>query len=278
MTPTAEHELPEDLDAATAAVYHGPFEEFVARRNALSKRLAAAGRQDEAAAVKGLRKPTRTAWALNAVVASDPPRIEQLTVGVNGMLQAQSGRGDLRGAMAGLRSAVQDFAAAASSAASEAGFRVDQAAVAPALMLVVGDPDAFEALSAGRLVDVPATGGLDRLTEAAPPGSWARAAAPTGSKTESPPVDRPDDAAARQALEHAEADASAAHARAEAAEQSADEAAGRLEAAEEQLHLAEQAAEAARTDLRHARRATKTARDDARRADRLAAKARGNLG
>src|SRR5687767_7115413 len=53
-----------ELQRAVAAVYGGPFEDFVRRRDALAKELRAAGNRDAAALVKNLRKPSRAAWAL----------------------------------------------------------------------------------------------------------------------------------------------------------------------------------------------------------------------
>jgi hypothetical protein len=50
-----------DLDE----LYRAPFDEFIARRDALVKELRKDGKRDEADAVKKLKKPALSAWALN---------------------------------------------------------------------------------------------------------------------------------------------------------------------------------------------------------------------
>jgi hypothetical protein len=56
-----------DVDVEVDALYLDDPDGFTAARDALAKRLRAAGRKDEAAAVKGLRRPTVAAWAVNRV-------------------------------------------------------------------------------------------------------------------------------------------------------------------------------------------------------------------
>jgi hypothetical protein len=61
----------------SAAVYHGPLEEFVARRTALERTLrstdaAAAG------AVKKLRKPPVSVWAIDQLAAENPELVAEL--------------------------------------------------------------------------------------------------------------------------------------------------------------------------------------------------------
>jgi hypothetical protein len=66
--------LPEEA----AALFREEPESFVSRRDALVKELRAAGRDDDAAAVKALRKPNVAAWALNGLAAADPEGVEAL--------------------------------------------------------------------------------------------------------------------------------------------------------------------------------------------------------
>ena len=47
------------------ALFRGPRERFVAERNAAAKRLKAAGQAEAAAALRGLPKPSVSAWAVN---------------------------------------------------------------------------------------------------------------------------------------------------------------------------------------------------------------------
>jgi hypothetical protein len=54
-----------DLDAELDSLFQGPFAEFVGARNALASRLKKEGRAAEATRVRGLAKPTYTAWLVN---------------------------------------------------------------------------------------------------------------------------------------------------------------------------------------------------------------------
>src|SRR4051812_39551314 len=67
----ASARAPEDL-------YGLPLEEFTPARDALAKELKAAGRKDEAAEVKSLRKPSLAAWALNRAAREHADAIERL--------------------------------------------------------------------------------------------------------------------------------------------------------------------------------------------------------
>ena len=63
MSPT--HEDAGGRDAELDALYTAPLDQFVARRDALAKRLKEAGAADESRRVKSLRKPSVVAWAIN---------------------------------------------------------------------------------------------------------------------------------------------------------------------------------------------------------------------
>jgi hypothetical protein len=54
-----------DLDTRIDALYQGPLDGFVEARQALAKALRSEGRRDLAEQVKGLGKPSVTAWAVN---------------------------------------------------------------------------------------------------------------------------------------------------------------------------------------------------------------------
>lgn len=162
-----------ELDEAVAAVYGGALEDFVRRRDALAKELRAAGRREDATAVKALRKPSRLAWALDAAVLRAGESFDELGAAVAATLDAHATGGDVRDAIAGLRAAVRAFAAEAARLAKEADQRVDEAALNTAVLGVLGSADAFDALRAARLAEVPAAGGLDFLANlpAPPPGA-----------------------------------------------------------------------------------------------------------
>ncbi len=265
---TVESTSNPELDEVIAALYGGPLDEFVTRRDALAKKQRAAGRREDADAVKRLRKPARMAWALDVAVFDDRMVIERVAAAVAATLEAQSGIGDLRAAFAALRTAVRSLAESAARAAAERGHPVDHAALVPAVMAVIGVADAFDVLRAGRLVDIPPGGGLDFLS-LAPPTAIARAAS-------SEPVVQTAEAvtASREALQTAEIALAAARERSEAAERTLREAEAMLETAEQQLRGAEQAVRAKRVERDHARDEAKAASAQLRDAERVAHGAR----
>jgi hypothetical protein len=65
-------------DDRTDALYGLPLEEFTAARNALARELRQEGDRKRAEEVAGLRKPTRTAWAVNQVVRTQRRATDEL--------------------------------------------------------------------------------------------------------------------------------------------------------------------------------------------------------
>ncbi len=61
-----------DLDRELDRLYASPPSEFVSARNALAKTLEVAGRKDDAARVKALKKPNAAAWGVNQLALSAP--------------------------------------------------------------------------------------------------------------------------------------------------------------------------------------------------------------
>ena len=149
-----------------AALFREPPEGFVAARDSLVARLRDAGRDDDAAVVKALRKPTVVAWALNQLIDRDPD-------GVRGLLDAgaevraaqQAALSSKRGATERLRAAgiarkeaVSDLAVIATGALAGAGRASDAHAdaIVRALETCSVDPAAGAALAAGTLERPPA--------------------------------------------------------------------------------------------------------------------------
>jgi hypothetical protein len=192
---------PQDLEHAIARVYGGPPEGFVGGRSDLAKELRAAGRREDAARVKGLRKPSRMAWALDAAALDAADAMGRLEAAVDGVRAAQSSGRDLRGAIGELRAAVRFLADAAAAGAAERGHPVDGAALVNAILAVIADAAAFDALRASRLVDIPEAGGLDLLT-----AGWPAAGAADATRVEPDAGAAPvaETGAARQALDRAE--------------------------------------------------------------------------
>lgn len=254
-----------DLDDLVAAVYGGPLASFVAERDALARTLRSAGRRDEAARVKKLRKPKLVAWALDAGARAEPGALAALVAAVDGLRDAQDG-GDVRAAIADLRAAEGPVVDAATEAAGDHDQPVDRATLASAVRAVVGDPEALAALRAGRLVDVPAGGGLGvpLAGPAIPPGDGA---APIADRTEpaapaEPTARTEGDRRGTTARRQDTADRTEA-ARAGAARPGA--AARRKEAARHK--------QAARRAVAEAERTARSAADAARQADRTARRA-----
>jgi hypothetical protein len=66
------------LEAEIAELYGQPLVEWTAARNALAARLRGAGRKADAEAVKALRKPSASAWAVNQLFRSEEERMDEL--------------------------------------------------------------------------------------------------------------------------------------------------------------------------------------------------------
>jgi hypothetical protein len=188
-----EPPVPNGLEPELLAVYRGPLEEFISRRDALAKQLRAAKRRDDADRVKALRKPSRTAWVLDTIVQEDPAAIDQLVEAISAAQTVQSGA-DLRAAVETIRAAVRAVAAVGAHVAIRAGQPIEANALAMALHAVIGETKAFDDLRAGRLVDVPDGGGLDilaALPTMAPPPPRQPSTSPANRKTPNATPDAP---------------------------------------------------------------------------------------
>ncbi|MEP6757861.1 MAG: hypothetical protein ABJB55_01545 [Actinomycetota bacterium] len=119
--------LPEDA----VELFRFAPERFVAARDALVRRLRDEGRDDDAAAVKALRKPTAVVWALNQLAVRDPDALATLFEAGRDLRSAQqtalagkpSGAEELRAAATARRDAVARSRNAAIAILDEAGHR-----------------------------------------------------------------------------------------------------------------------------------------------------------
>jgi hypothetical protein len=266
----ASTDLPE-LDTAIRTVYRGPLEEFVRRRDAMTKQLRGGGRREDAEHVKALRKPSRIAWALNSVAFDDAAAMERL---LGSLTAAQaSGGDDLRAVLGDVRAAARDFAAAASRAAIAAGHPIEPASLVHAVTAVIGDAGAFAALLSGRLVEIPDAGGLDFLAAVSP-----SAAPPPGKTSQPPAMDRAERVAAVRAdLEQAEASLADARARRETAGRAVQDAQAKLETAEQRFQQAKDEADARRAELERARKEAKAITAQVDKAERAVADLRARM-
>ena len=284
---------PSELETAILAVYGGPLEEFVSRRDALVKQLRAAKQREDADRVKALRKPSRTAWVLDTVVHEDPSVLDPLSAAISAAQTVHSGA-DLRTAMENVRTAIRDVAAAGARAAIRAGQPVDASALVTAMHAVIGETSAFNDLRAGRLVDVPDGGGLDILSAITINVPESPAVAPLSKPTPAPVAASPNveptaatskrateeaerAAVARADLERAEATLADASEQSERVERTVRDAQAKLDVAEQALAAAQAATQTRRAELEQARRDAEVATTRVRDAERSIAAARARL-
>ena len=272
-----------ELETAIGAVYCGPLEEFVSRRDALVKQLRAAKRREDADCVKRLRKPSRMAWVLDNIVDEDSASIEQLEAAIS---EAQKGA-DLRTTLDTVKAAVRAVAAAGARVAIRAGQPIEANAIATAVLAVIGDASSFGEWRAGRLVEVPEGGGLDMLSAikvtapiaTTPPLSQRPDQEPAKAAPRAEPA-RQDAAlvkAARADLRRAEMSLADMRERSERALQSVRDAQRELDAAEGELLNAQAEAQARRADVERVRRDAEVAASAMRDAERVVADARARV-
>ena len=135
-------------------LYGAPLDEFVALRDARAKELSAAGRREEADAVKRLRKPSVAGWAVNQVRRRDPGAIEGLMAAGAALRQARSGA--LRNATREEREAVADLVDEAGRVLREAGRKPSTSTIddiRDTLHAAAIDETARELVGAGRVVE-----------------------------------------------------------------------------------------------------------------------------
>jgi hypothetical protein len=151
------------------ALFRTPPDRFVAARDALVKELRAEGRDDDAATVKALRKPTATVWALNQLAEREAEALGALFEAGRALRAAQSdaiagsSSADLVEAGGERRTAVGRLATATVAILDEGGHRgaAQSDAIALALEAASVDPDLGAELAAGTLEKLPtASGGM----------------------------------------------------------------------------------------------------------------------
>ena len=206
-----------DLNAALAALYQLPLEQFVPTRDQLARRLRAAGDRATARQVAGLRRPPVSAWAANQLAHAAPNAVAELLDAGAALRQAQQdalagqpgAARRLRTATPHLRAAITRLSQRAGTLLVRAGHAASDATLtrlaATLQAAATGDEATRVALAQGRLrgdLD-PAGFGLEVMP------SPAEEAATVTAEPEAPvaPVDRADArreqarAAARRVLE-----------------------------------------------------------------------------
>jgi hypothetical protein len=265
-----------DLDAALAALYQLPLEQFVATRDQLARRLRAAGDRATARQVAALRRPPVSAWAANQLAHAAPNAVAELLEVGAALRQAQqdalagqpAAARQLRTARAQLRAAITRLSARAETLLVRAGHAASDATLARLAATLqaaaTGDEATRAALAQGRLpgdLD-PAGFGLDLGAAPAEPAPAAAAPAPTAPADQADTRREQARAAARRALEQTRRAAEQAQA---ALDQAQGLSASRQQAAQEASQRAERLAAVAR-DLADQAAAAATAAEDARQA------------
>jgi hypothetical protein len=217
----------------TDDLYALPAEEFVRARDALARDLAKAGRRDESQQVRALRRPSRSAAALNMIARTRRDDLQAVLDGGAAMRTAlQTGDRDAwEAARADATQRISELAEAA------AGAEAAQREVADSLWAAVADEEAAANLMAGRLeqpLSNPGLSGLAGLTLQAPsqrrPAKAAKASAAAKA-----PAPKPDTAAAERRRRLAETEVERARERLAQARAAVEFAESALRGAEEQL-------------------------------------------
>jgi hypothetical protein len=266
-----------DLDAALAALYQLPLEQFVATRDQLARRLRAAGDRATARQVAGLRRPPVSAWAANQLAHAAPNAVAELLEAGAALRQAQQdalagqpgAARQLRTATAHLRAAVTRLSSRAETLLVRAGHAASDATLARLAATLqaaaTGDEATRAALAQGRLpgdLD-PAGFGLDLAPAPAEPAASANV-------VPAAPVDQADArrerarAPARRVLEQTRLAAEQARA---VLDQAQEAAASRQQVAQQAQQRAEQLAAVAQDLADQAAAATTAAGEAGQAAD-----------
>jgi hypothetical protein len=211
-------------DDAADELFALPADRFVAARDALVRDLGRAGRAEEAAAVRALRRPSRSAEALNHLARNRGDEVRRLLAEGDAMRDAL-GTGD-RARLDAARTAATDQIGRL-SASVESGEAVRRE-VAESLWAALADEQAAAALLAGRLERPLENPGLAGLAGLPPPPPRSSGAAPE------PPAPRENAAAARRRRQ---------------AEQKVERARARVDDARDALERAQHALDVAERDL-----------------------------
>jgi hypothetical protein len=145
-----------------AALYRLPPGEFIAARDDLASRLREDGDEDGARAVKRLRKPTITAWALDQLSVGDPEGVRlllasgaELRAAQQATLSSPRNAARLRSATESRKQAIGRLLAVATGALEEAGSGAHVDEIGAGLQAASVDAEAGERLLAGTLERAP---------------------------------------------------------------------------------------------------------------------------
>lgn len=288
-----------DLEAELDRLYALPASEFVAARNALSKRLRQTGDREAADRVKKLAKPSITAWAVNQLAFRAAAELEGLQLAGEKVRAAHlAGPKEQQEAAGARRDAIATLRVIAEVALQEAGVtpgRSHRQRISQTLEVLSSQGSEAGAPRAGRLAADLEPAGFDALGDLAaalaasakerpakprpkPAASKPAASKPAASKPTTPKPTRPkvvehpsskprEDPVARQAAARRAAERRLLDSRQLRGQ-------SRLEQLEEKIADLAVDAERATAALEQAKREEATLMEAAREAERLAVEAR----
>ncbi|WUH89024.1 hypothetical protein OG900_02010 [Streptomyces sp. NBC_00433] len=275
-----------DLEAVCEDLYTGAPGEFTARRDERAAAAKAAGDRDTARAIRGLRKPSLSAWACNLLVRRRPEEARQFLQLGEALRRAhhEMDSSQMRELNARQWRIISELAGQAAGLAQEAGHRLSDAVqreVEATLRAATADPESARQWARGRLSGAltPPTGLTPATAPSAPPG-----AAPP--ERERPRADRRDELAERRrerqrrlaearkaaeaaetALREARRDAASADAASAEAKERGQQARQAVAEAEDRLRQAREAHAEAETRTQDAEAARRTAEGAVDRAE-----------
>jgi DNA repair exonuclease SbcCD ATPase subunit len=254
--------VPASVEKAIDDLYGKPLAEFTAARDALVRELREAGDKAAADEVKGLRKPTVSAWAINQLARKERMRIRSLLVAGEKLRKAHAellggGRpAEVREASDAERKAINHLVSSAAKLLSETGHSASESAlerVATTLRAAAVDDDGRGALERGRLTrDLDPTG-FGPLDLTAKPGRQRSKDGRRGDEAERRTRER------RQAVEE---QLRALRAELRGLSKAVVDADGNVAAAERNLQAAEREARQAREKYERVERRLKDAESD----------------
>ena len=255
-------------ESAGDELFAAPPAEFVQARNALVRRLRAAGQREAAEELSQRRRPTPSVWALNQVARQRPALVEGFRSTAEQMRAATqdalAGDADpLRTAQPAALAAIDLVVEAAEAflvTLGEPANAVTRQRMVDTLRAATTDARTAELLRAGRLIEDRTAAGLGLEGFSALHGPASSARRPEPRSTRSTERDRASEAAARRAraaterwtaldraARDAEAEASALEHEARQARRQADRAVAAAAGAERSANGARRRAEAARS-------------------------------
>ncbi|MBO0832195.1 MAG: hypothetical protein J2P29_09515 [Actinobacteria bacterium] len=249
------------LAEAADELYGLPPGEFIAVRDERARAARAAGRREDAAAIRKLARPTTSAWLVNQLSRGASGQLSRLVELGEGLQEAQRAlSGDrLRELSAQRRQVVGDLLAAATGLAEDVGQQASAAVleeVRATLEAALADQDARDAVQAGRLTKALTYAGLGEVDLA------AALAQPRRPQRQPAAAEHVSDSAERDAAAVSANAAVAADAAVSAAEADAAGAAAAVEAAGRDLAAADQQRQFLRRRIAHLERELAQVRDE----------------